>query len=69
MIEDTKKIEHTDDTEMGSCSCCGSHNIEIMTRVTGFFSKVNSWNRGKIGELKKRRDAIKANKAEIMGQH
>jgi len=46
---------------MGSCTSCGSHKIEIMTRVTGFFSKVNSWNKGKIGELKKRREAIRAN--------
>jgi anaerobic ribonucleoside-triphosphate reductase len=47
--------------EMGTCFSCGSDKVEIMTRVTGFFSKVNSWNKGKIGELKKRRDAIKGN--------
>ncbi len=26
-------------------------NIENITRVTGFFSKVGSWNKGKTGEL------------------
>ncbi|MDP7282150.1 MAG: anaerobic ribonucleoside-triphosphate reductase [Candidatus Undinarchaeales archaeon] len=52
---------------MGSCPECGSEKIEIMTRVTGFFSKVNSWNKGKIGELKKRRDAIHANKGALEG--
>ena len=26
-------------------------NIEKITRVTGFFSKVGSWNKGKTGEL------------------
>lgn len=36
------------------CPYCGSENIEGITRVTGFFSKVNSWNKGKVGELKDR---------------
>ncbi len=29
-------------------------NIEQMTRVTGYFSKVSGWNKGKIGELRDR---------------
>ena len=29
-------------------------NIEQMTRVTGYFSKVAGWNKGKVGELKDR---------------
>ena len=29
-------------------------NIEQMTRVTGYFSKVSGWNKGKVGELKDR---------------
>jgi ribonucleoside-triphosphate reductase (formate) len=33
------------------CPYCKSVNIEGITRVTGFFSKTNSWNKGKIGEL------------------
>ena len=37
-----------------NCIYCGSDNIEGITRVTGFFSKINSWNKGKIGELKDR---------------
>ena len=36
------------------CTKCGSGNIEGITRVTGFFSKVSGWNKGKIGELKDR---------------
>jgi ribonucleoside-triphosphate reductase len=52
---------------MGTCSNCSSNKIEIMTRVTGFFSKVNSWNKGKLGELKKRRDAIQANQYALAG--
>lgn len=34
-----------------SCPLCGSMNVDGITRVTGFFSKVNSWNKGKKAEL------------------
>lgn len=37
-----------------SCPSCGSENVEHMTRVTGFFSKVGSWNKGKLAELRDR---------------
>jgi ribonucleoside-triphosphate reductase len=37
-----------------NCPSCGSQSIEGITRVTGFFSKVSSWNKGKLGELKQR---------------
>ena len=38
-------------------------DVEHITRVTGFFSKVSSWNKGKRGELKERHrvDDIKKN--------
>jgi ribonucleoside-triphosphate reductase len=36
------------------CLSCGSTNVEHMTRVTGFFSKVGSWNKGKLAELRDR---------------
>jgi len=36
------------------CSYCGSENIEGITRITGYFSKISGWNKGKIGELKDR---------------
>ncbi len=29
-------------------------NVEHITRVTGFFSKVSGWNKGKVAELKDR---------------
>ena len=32
----------------------GGKNVEQMTRVTGYFSKVAGWNKGKTGELKER---------------
>lgn len=29
-------------------------NVDQMTRITGYFSKVSGWNKGKLGELKDR---------------
>ncbi len=37
-----------------TCPKCGSSHIEGITRVTGFFSKISGWNKGKIAELKDR---------------
>jgi ribonucleoside-triphosphate reductase len=41
-------------TERGikdKCVHCGSQEIECMTRITGYFSKISGWNKGKLGEL------------------
>lgn len=35
----------------------GGRNIEHITRVTGYFSRVSGWNRGKRGELEDRHRA------------
>ncbi len=37
-----------------TCSFCSSENIDGITRITGYFSKITGWNKGKIGELKDR---------------
>ncbi len=50
-----------------ACPHCGSHHVEYITRVTGFFSKVGSWNKGKIAELRDRRPAIEWNKRSLLG--
>ncbi len=34
-----------------SCSYCGSGHVDGITRITGYFTKVSSWNKGKVGEL------------------
>jgi len=34
--------------------CHAGRNIEHITRVTGYFSKVSGWNKGKTAELKDR---------------
>jgi anaerobic ribonucleoside-triphosphate reductase len=36
------------------CPHCDSTNIDHITRVTGYFTKVSGWNKGKKGELKDR---------------
>ncbi len=38
-----------------SCPLCGSTEVDGITRITGYFTKISSWNKGKIGELKDRR--------------
>ena len=40
---------------LDKCPYCESENIEGITRITGFFSKISSWNKGKLAELKDRR--------------
>ncbi|MDL1976635.1 MAG: anaerobic ribonucleoside-triphosphate reductase [Deltaproteobacteria bacterium] len=37
-----------------TCSYCGSKEVDGITRITGYFTKVSSWNKGKLGELKDR---------------
>lgn len=47
-------------TERGlreSCGYCGSARVEGITRITGYFSKTSSWNKGKLGELRDRHRA------------
>jgi len=36
------------------CPCCGSEEVEGITRITGYFTKISSWNKGKKGELRDR---------------
>lgn len=37
-----------------TCPYCNSTNVEGITRITGYFSKISGWNKGKLGELKDR---------------
>lgn len=36
------------------CPYCGTADVEGITRITGYFTKVSGWNKGKKGELKDR---------------
>jgi ribonucleoside-triphosphate reductase len=37
-----------------TCSYCGSEDVDGITRITGYFTKISSWNKGKVGELRNR---------------
>jgi len=37
-----------------NCEYCGSDNVDGITRITGYFTKVSSWNKGKLAELRDR---------------
>lgn len=37
------------------CSHCQSHDVYGVTRIVGYYSKINNWNKNKIGELKDRK--------------
>ncbi|MBW1709346.1 MAG: anaerobic ribonucleoside-triphosphate reductase [Deltaproteobacteria bacterium] len=39
---------------LDECPYCGSTDLEGITRITGYFTKLSSWNKGKLGELKDR---------------
>jgi ribonucleoside-triphosphate reductase len=36
------------------CPLCHSTEVDGITRITGYFTKISSWNKGKIGELGER---------------
>ncbi len=38
----------------GECPMCGSEDTYGITRIVGYYSKVSTWNKGKLGELKER---------------
>jgi len=37
-----------------NCVFCDSTKVEGITRITGYFTKIASWNKGKLGELRDR---------------
>lgn len=48
-----KAIEENDILTLLNATHQGK-NIDQITRITGYFSQIRSWNRGKTGELKER---------------
>jgi ribonucleoside-triphosphate reductase (formate) len=49
-----KACDKTSGGLKSSCPACGSANVEGIARITQYFSKVSSWNKGKIAELRDR---------------
>ncbi len=45
-----------EETKVPRCGHCGSTNVQGYTRVVGYFSIVNNWNKGKLAEFKDRQD-------------
>jgi len=42
------------------CQKCGSENVQMWSRITGYYQNIKGWNKGKLQELKDRqRDIIK----------
>ncbi|MBW2673467.1 MAG: anaerobic ribonucleoside-triphosphate reductase [Deltaproteobacteria bacterium] len=39
-----------------TCPLCGSDNVEGITRGAGYFSRMSNWNRGKLAELRDRKN-------------
>jgi len=37
-----------------SCPHCQSEDVDGITRITGYFTKISRWNKGKLGELRNR---------------
>lgn len=37
-----------------TCTYCKSSDVDGITRITGYFTKISSWNKGKLGELRDR---------------
>jgi ribonucleoside-triphosphate reductase len=49
-----QKLEQASESRTAKCSHCGSTNVYGMSRVVGYFSKINNWNASKRAELKSR---------------
>jgi anaerobic ribonucleoside-triphosphate reductase len=55
----TKEDEHSkhaSGTCDPNCSYCKSGNVYGMSRVVGYFSKIDNWNKSKKSELKRRQE-------------
>lgn len=50
----TWKAIETNPLETITAACTQGRDVDHVTRVTGYFSKVSGWNKGKTGELKDR---------------
>ena len=57
--------EHTDTIVSGIKTCdkcgeficpiCGNHDVEVLSRITGYYSPLSAWNSGKLQEIKDRK--------------
>jgi anaerobic ribonucleoside-triphosphate reductase len=40
--------------QAAKCTCCGSANVYGISRVVGYYSKINNWNKSKTAEFRDR---------------
>jgi ribonucleoside-triphosphate reductase len=40
--------------KVAKCRCCGSANVYGISRVVGYYSKINNWNKSKTAEFRDR---------------
>lgn len=52
-LEKTQNLTSQDELEP-YCPHCGSKNVYGISRVVGYYSKIENWNKSKIAELKDR---------------
>ena len=53
MKKEKNEVEKMTGT-IAKCAHCGSTNVYGVTRVVGYFSRIDNWNTGKKAELKDR---------------
>ena len=51
-------IQETATQTIAKCSHCGSKNVYGMSRVVGYFSRIDNWNSSKKSEFKDRQKGI-----------
>jgi len=51
-------MQQTATHPIARCSHCGSTNVYGMSRVVGYFSKIENWNASKKAEFKSRQKGI-----------
>ena len=50
-----KACHHMDVGLKDTCTACSSSDVYGLTRIVGYFSRIDNWNKSKIGELRDRR--------------
>ncbi len=49
-----ENLESSGSEEKCTCPSCGSNNVYGISRIVGYFSEIQNWNKSKQAELKRR---------------
>lgn len=58
--KETKTIAQAPTVQVPRCAHCGSTHVYGVTRVVGYFSRIDNWNNSKKAELRDRQKGIYA---------